>query len=187
MEEELSLLLSMTSEGMEASLKHLETELAKIRAGKANTHILDGIMVDYYGIPTPINQVANINTPDPKMLVVQPWEKNMIDPIEKAIMKANVGITPANDGEIIRLNFPPLTEERRANLTKQVKSEGEQAKVAIRNQRRDANEEVKKMVKDGLAEDLGKKAETEIQQLTDKFIKKVDELVDKKDQEIMTI
>ncbi len=187
MEEELSMQIEMTAEGMESTLRHLESELIKIRAGKASVHILDGIVIDYYGAPTPLNQVANINTPDPKMLVIQPWEKNLIDPIERAIMKANVGITPANDGELIRLNFPPLTEERRASLTKQVKAEGEQAKVAIRNQRRDANDEVKKMVKNGLEEDLGKKAEVDIQQITDRSIKKVDEIVEKKEKEIMTI
>ena len=168
-------------------MSHLETELVKVRAGKASTHILDGIHVDYYGTNTPLNQVANINTPDAKTLAIQPWEKNMIDPIEKAIMQANIGITPINNGEIIRLVFPPLTEERRKDLGKQVKSMGEEAKVSVRNARRDANEEIKRMQKDGLSEDLAKDAEIEIQEITDEFIKKVDKHVEAKEKDIMTI
>lgn len=187
MEEDVKLQLEMTKDGMFQSLKHLENELSKIRAGKANVHVLDGIFVDYYGANSPINQVANISAPDPKMIVIQPWDKKMIDIIEKAIMKANIGITPMNDGEMIRLSFPPLTEERRLQLVKQVKNEGETAKVGIRNHRREANEEFKKMKKDGLAEDLEKDAETTVQKMTDDYIKKVDEVIEKKEKEIMTI
>jgi ribosome recycling factor len=187
MEEEVMMQLEITRESMKGAISHLTAEQIKIRAGKANVHILDGITIDYYGAMSPLSQVASINTPDPKMIVIQPWEKNMIDPIEKAIMKANVGITPMNDGEMIRLVFPPLTEERRRDLVKQVKNQGETAKVSIRNARRDANEEFKKMKKEGLAEDLEKKAEAEVQKLTDDFIRKIDELVSQKEKEIMTI
>ena len=149
--------------------------------------MLDGIFVDYYGANTALSQVANINTPDDRMVVVQPWEKSMIAPIEKAILKANVGVTPVNDGELIRLNVPPLTEERRRDLVKQVKGEGENSKVSVRNIRRDANDELKKMKKDGLDEDVEKTAEAEVQKMTDAFIKKVDELIISKEAEIMTI
>ncbi|MEA3444778.1 MAG: ribosome recycling factor, partial [Bacteroidota bacterium] len=135
----------------------------------------------------PLNQVANIGTPDPKMIVVQPWEKSMVEPIEKAIMKANIGINPQNNGEIIRLAVPPLTEERRIELVKQVKSEGENTKVSVRNSRRDANDELKKMKNDGLSEDLERDAEAEVQNLTNSFIKKVEELVTEKEKDIMTI
>jgi ribosome recycling factor len=187
MDEEVKMQLDLAKEGMDHSLIHLDGELIKVRAGKANIHMLDGIFVDYYGTNTALNQVANVNTPDPRMIVIQPWEKSMIEPIEKAILKANVGVTPVNDGELIRLNIPPLTEERRRELVKMVKSEGENAKVSIRNTRRDANEEFKQMKKDGLAEDMEKWAEGEVQKLTDSFIKKVDEIVSLKESEIMTI
>ena len=187
MQEEVQLNLEDAREKMEKAVSHLETELAKVRAGKASTHILDGIHVDYYGTNTPLNQVANINTPDAKTIAIQPWEKNMIDPIEKAIMQANIGITPANNGEIIRLIFPPLTEERRKELGKQVKSMGEEAKVSVRTARRDANEEIKRMQKDGLSEDLAKDAEVEIQEITDEFVKKVDQVIETKEKDIMTI
>lgn len=187
MEEDLKLQLEMTKDGMFQALKHLEAELSKIRAGKANVHVLDGITVEYYGAHSPISQVANINTPDPKMVVIQPWDKKIIGDIEKAIMKANIGITPMNDGELIRLAFPPLTEERRLSLVKQVKSEGETAKVSIRNHRRDANEELKKMKKDGLPEDMEKDGEAAVQKMTDDYIRKVEEIIEKKEKEIMTI
>lgn len=187
MEEEVKLHLEMTRDSMFEALKHLETELSKIRAGKANVHVLDGIIVDYYGANAPISQVANISAPDPKMIVIQPWDKKMIEIIEKAIMKANIGITPMNDGEMIRLSFPPLTQERRLSLVKQVKNEGENAKVSIRNHRREANDELKKMKKEGLAEDLEKDAEAGVQKMTDDYIRKVDEVIEKKEKEIMTI
>ncbi len=150
-------------------------------------HILDGVMVDYYGTETPLNQVSNISTPDAKTILVQPWEKTMIDPIEKALMNSNVGITPSNNGDAIRLSIPPLTEERRKDLFKQVKNEGEHARVSLRNSRRDANDEYKQMQKDGLSEDETKTAEDQIQKLTDEFTEKVEKIVEAKESEIMTI
>ncbi|MCK4746620.1 MAG: ribosome recycling factor, partial [Bacteroidales bacterium] len=155
--------------------------------GKANVHILDGVMVDYYGTPTPLNQVSNISTPDAKTIMIQPWEKAMIDPIEKALMNSNVGITPQNNGEVIRLAIPQLTEERRRDLVKQVKNEGENARVSVRNSRRDANDEYKQMQKDGLSEDEAKSAEDLIQKLTDEFTEKVEKIVEAKEEDIMTI
>jgi len=143
--------------------------------------------VDYYGSPTPLNQVSNISTPDAKTIMIQPWEKTMIDPIEKALMNSNVGITPANNGEVIRLAIPQLTEERRRDLVKQVKSEGENARVSVRNSRRDANDEYKQMQKDGLSEDEAKTAEDHIQKLTDEFTEKVEKIVEAKEEDIMTI
>ena len=167
--------------------KKNENELIKIRAGKASIHIVDGILVDYYGVMTPLNQVSNIGTPDPKSVIIQPWDKNIIDPIEKAIMQANIGITPENNGELIRLGIPPLTEERRRDLVKQVKHEGEETKVGIRNARRDANEELKSLQKDGLPEDEQKNGEAEVQKLTDQFIEKVDRDIEAKEKDIMTV
>ena len=187
MNEEVQLVYEMTMERMEKSLEHLDNELMRIRAGKANVHILDGILVDYYGSPTPLNQVSNISTPDAKTIMIQPWEKTMIDPIEKALMNSNVGITPANNGEVIRLVIPQLTEERRRDLVKQVKTEGENARVSVRNSRRDANEEYKQMQKDGLSEDETKTAEDAIQKLTDQFTEKIEKIVDAKEEDIMTI
>ena len=187
MNEDVQLIYDMTRERMEKALDHLDNELVRIRAGKANVHILDGVQVDYYGVPTPLNQVSNISTPDAKTIMIQPWEKNMIDTIEKALMNSNVGITPSNNGEVIRLMVPPLTEERRRDLFKQVKNEGENARVSLRNSRRDANEEYKQMQKDGLSEDETKTAEDQIQKLTDEFTEKVDKIVSAKEEEIMTI
>ncbi len=187
MDELVIMVLDETREKMEKSIKHLEIELIKIRAGKASTHIVDGIMVDYYGVMTPLNQVSNIGTPDVKTVAIQPWDKNMINPIEKAIMHANIGITPENNGEIIRLNIPPLTEERRRELVRQVKHEGEDTKVGIRNARREANDELKSLLKDGLPEDEQKNGEAEIQKLTDEYIEKVDKDVEAKEQDIMTV
>jgi len=187
MNEEVQLVFEMTKERMEKSLEHLDNELVRIRAGKANVHILDGVMVDYYGTETPLNQVSNISTPDAKTILVQPWEKTMIDPIEKALMNSNVGITPSNNGDAIRLSIPPLTEERRKDLFKQVKNEGEHARVSLRNSRRDANDEYRQMQKDGLSEDETKTAEDRIQKLTDEFTEKVEKIVEAKESEIMTI
>ncbi|MCP4314329.1 MAG: ribosome recycling factor [Bacteroidetes bacterium] len=187
MNEDVQLIYDMTKERMEKALEHLDNELVRIRAGKANVHILDGVQVDYYGTPTPLNQVSNISTPDAKTIMIQPWEKNMIDPIEKALMNSNVGITPGNNGEVIRLIIPQLTEERRRDLFKQVKSEGENARVSMRNSRRDANDEYKQMLKDGLSEDEAKDAEDIIQKLTDEFTNKVEKIVESKEEEIMTI
>lgn len=187
MNEEVQLCIDDAKEKMANAIDHLDNELVKIRAGKANPAILSGIKVDYYGNPTPLNQVSNVTTPDAKTIAIQPWEKAIISEIEKAIMAANLGITPANNGETIRINIPPLTEERRRDLTKQVKNEGEHAKVSIRNARRDANEYLKKMKKDGLSEDLEKDAEAEVQKLTDSYIEQVDKLIEVKEKDIMTV
>jgi len=174
-------------ENMEKALKHLSAELLKLRAGKANPAMLDGILVNYYDVPTPLQQVASINTPDPRTFIIQPWEKKVIGAIEKAIFAANIGITPSNNGEVVRLIVPPLTEERRKALVKQVKSEGENSKVSIRNARREAIDEFKKLEKQGLPEDMRKDAEEKMQKLTDKYYKKVDEILAKKETEIMTV
>ena len=187
MNEEVQMVYEMAKENMEKTIEHLDNELMRIRAGKANVHILDGVMVDYYGTPTPLNQVSNISTPDAKTIMIQPWEKSMIDTIEKALMVSNVGITPGNNGEVIRLIVPQLTEERRIDLVKQVKNEGENARVSVRNARREANDEYKSMQKDGLSEDETKTAEDNIQKLTDEFTEKVEKIVEAKDQDIMTI
>ena len=187
MQEEVQLVYEMTREKMDKALEHLETELSRIRAGKANIHILDGIMVDYYGAMTPLNQVSNISTPDAKTIAIQPWEKKMIDPIERAIQQANIGITPVNNGELIRLSIPPLTEERRITLVKQVRGEGENARVSIRNSRREANDEYKQMQKDGLSEDDSKRAEENIQEITKEYSEKIDQIVEAKEEDIMTI
>ncbi len=187
MSEDVELIFEMTRERMEKALEHLETELNRIRAGKANIHILDGIVVDYYGAMTPLNQVSNISTPDAKTIAIQPWEKNMIDKIERAIQQANIGITPVNNGEIIRLGIPPLTEERRVNLVKQVKNEGENARISIRNSRRDALEEFKQMQKDGLPEDDAKRASDNVEEFTKEYSEKVDKIIEAKEEDIMTI
>ncbi len=187
MNEEVELVLDVTEEKMQNALKHLEKSLLKIRAGKANPSMLNGVFVDYYGSSTPLNQVANIGTSDARTIVIQPWEKQMIGPVEKAIMAANLGFNPDNNGEIIRINIPMLTEERRASLVKQVKAEGEDTKVSLRSSRREANDDLKKMQKDGLSEDLEKDAEERVQKLTDKYYTKVDEMIAVKEKDIMTI
>jgi ribosome recycling factor len=187
MEEEIQLHLEDAKEKMEKAVSHLEDELLRVRAGKATPNILDGITVDYYGSLTPLNQVSNISTPDAKTIAVQPWEKSMVEPIEKAILAANIGLTPINNGELIRINIPPLTEERRNNLVKQIKQMAENTRVSIRNSRRDTNDTLKQMKKDGLSEDLEKDAEIEVQEMTDKYIEKVDTLIETKEKEIMTI
>ena len=187
MDEEIQLYLDEAKERMEKAIIHLDGELLKIRAGKANPHMLDFVFVDYYGVKTPLNQVSNISTPDAKTIAIQPWEKNMIEPIEKAVMQANLGLNPVNNGEIVRISIPPLTEERRITLVKQVKSEGENAKISIRNTRRDTNDQFKRMEKEGFSKDLAKDAEDEVQELTNTYIEKVDTLVEEKDKDIMTI
>lgn len=174
-------------EKMYSSIEFLDELLARIRAGKANPKILDGIKVQYYGTPTPLTNVASITTPDAKTIIITPWEKNIIRDIEKAIMDSEVGITPENNGEVIRLGIPPLTEERRRQLAKQSKQEAENTKISIRNARRDAIDAIKKSVKDGVPEDVAKDAEAEIQKIHDKYIKKVDELYAAKEKEIMTV
>ncbi|MCE2704837.1 MAG: ribosome recycling factor [Bacteroidota bacterium] len=172
---------------MKKAIGHLEAELIKIRAGKANPQMFDGLMVDYYGAPVPINQVANISVMDARTLSIQPWEKNMVQPIEKAIIGANMGVTPQNDGVLIRIFMPPLTEERRRELVKKCQGEGENCKVAVRNIRRDAIEQVKKLQKNGLSEDVCKDAENGIQQLTDKHITLVETHLAAKEKEIMSV
>lgn len=187
MNDEIELIIDETTERMDGAISHLKTELAKLRAGKATPALLDGITVDYYGVNTPLTQVSNINTPDAKSIVVQPWEKNMLGPIEKAIMAANIGLTPMNNGELIRINVPPLTEERRVQLVKMAKNEGENAKISIRNSRKWANDELKKLLKEGLEEDLEKDAESTVQDHTNDYSKKVDEIVEAKEKDIMTV
>jgi len=172
---------------MEAAISYLDEELARVRAGKANPKILDGVKVPYYGSMVPLSNVASINTPDAKTLLITPWEKPMLREIERAIMNSNVGITPENNGEIIRLGIPPLTEERRRTLVKQAKQESENAKISIRSARRDAIEALKKSVKDGVSEDVEKDAEADMQKCHDKYIKKVDEIIAAKEKEIMTV
>lgn len=185
--EELEMIMDDTETQMRKAIAHLETELTKIRAGKANPTMVDGITVDYYGAQTPISQVANINVLDARTLSIQPWEKNMVHPIERAILQANIGITPQNDGVLIRLFLPPLTEERRRELFKKASGEGEHSKVAIRNLRRDAIEYIKKLQKEGLSEDLVKDAEKDVQEMTDKFIALVDKHLAAKEKDMMAI
>lgn len=172
---------------MQKAYDFLESDLAAIRAGRANPHVLDKIRVDYYGTPTPIQQVGNITVPEPRIIQIAPWEKTLIKSIEKAIMKSDVGITPSNDGSLIRLVFPELTEERRKELVKDVKKRGEESKVAIRNARRDGNDALKKLAKSDVSEDEIKELEDALQKLTDKYIKELDKLVEEKSKEILTV
>ena len=174
-------------EKMQMTLEFLEETFARIRAGRANVRILDGVRVDYYGSAVPLSNVSSISTPDAKTILVQPWEKNMLRVVEKAIMDSDVGITPENNGEVIRLGIPPLTEERRKQLVKQTKQEAEDAKISIRNSRREGIDELKKAVKDGMPEDMGKDGENELQKLHDKYIKKIDEKFVEKEKEILTV
>lgn len=187
MAEDLSSILSNAEDHMKKAINHLETELVKIRAGKANPQILDGILVDYYGSHMPISQVSNISVMDARTLSIQPWEKNMLQSIERAIIAANIGITPQNDGNLIRLFLPPLTEERRKELVKRCHVEGEHSKVAVRNIRRDAIEHIKRLQKNGLSEDAAKDAEADVQQVTDKYITAVDKHLASKEKEIMAV
>lgn len=187
MEEEVQLVLEETKESMFKALKHLEDELRKVRAGKASPDMLGGITVEYYGMPTPINQVASIKLLDSRTLLIAPFEKKIIGDIERAIFQSNIGITPQNDGENIRLIMPPMTEERRRDLVKQAKVHGEQTKIVIRNARKDGNEMIKDLVKNGLSEDIGKGAEETIQQYTNEHNSKVDKMLQVKEEEIMTI
>ena len=172
---------------MDKAIDFTDSEITKIRAGKAMPSMLDGINVDYYGTPTPLNQVGSVNTPDARTLVIQPWEKSLLTPIEKAIHEANIGLNPQNDGQVIRLNVPPLTEERRRDLVKKVKEEAERGRIAIRNIRKDANEKIKKLKSEGVSEDEIKGGEGEVQKLTDSYIVKVDKLAEAKEKDIMTV
>ncbi len=183
--EEINFIIDTAKEGMESALMHLDKQLIAIRAGKASPSMLSSIMVDYYGSMTPLAQVANVNTPDARTISIQPWEKNLIGEIEKAIMIANIGFNPMNNGESVIINVPPLTEERRRELAKQAKAEAEDAKVVIRNQRKDANNDIKKL--DDVSDDVKKNAETDIQTLTDSYVKKIDEKFVVKEKEIMTV
>ncbi len=187
MNEEIELVLDEARDRMQKALEHLEHELARLRAGKATPALLDGITVDYYGVNSPLNQVSNIHTPDARTILIQPWEKSMLGVIEKAILAANIGLTPINNGEVIRINVPPLTEERRHQLVKQVKNEGETAKISIRNSRKWANDELKKLLKEGLPEDLEKIAEEDVQEMTDDFTAKVDKVITLKEKDILTV
>ena len=186
--EEIELYLDDAKDTMEGAIKHLIIELGKIRAGKASPQMLEGLQIEYYGSMTPIQNVATINTPDARTLAIKPFEKKIINDIEKAIRNSNLGFSPSNDGELIRISVPPLNEERRRELTKVVKSEGETAKVAVRNLRRDANEQLKKLVKDKeISEDDERRAGDEIQKLTDRFVAEIDKMVQTKEAEIMTV
>lgn len=180
-------IFTQAEDNMEAATLFLDEALAHIRAGKANPRILDGIRVEYYGSLTPLSSVATVSTPDAKTISIQAWEKALIPVIEKAIINSEVGIMPMNNGETIRLSIPPLTEERRRQLAKQAKSDCEDAKISVRNARRDAIEHLKKMIKEGLPEDVEKDAEATVQKIHDKFIKKIDEMFVAKEKEIMTV
>ncbi|MDE6606700.1 MAG: ribosome recycling factor [Lachnospiraceae bacterium] len=179
--------LKQFEDKMKKAYDFLNADFATIRAGRANPHVLDKIKVDYYGTPTPIQQVGNISVPEARMIQIAPWEKNLIKEIEKAIMASDVGITPSNDGSVIRLVFPELTEERRKDLVKEVKKKGEDSKVAVRNIRRDGNDTFKKLAKEEVSEDEIKQLEDKLQKLTDKFVKDIDSLVDEKSKEILTV
>src|ERR1700689_1451211 len=187
MSEDLDFIVEEADDSMKRAVTHLETELIKIRAGKASPQMLEGLTVDYYGSPTVLNQVGNISAMDARTLTIQPWEKNMLQPVERAIINANLGVTPQNDGNIIRLFMPPLTEERRKEFVRRASGEGEQSRVAIRNIRREALEQIKKLQKDGLSEDEAKDAEKEIQDITDEHIGFVDKHLSAKEKEIMAV
>lgn len=185
MREEVQFIIDTSKESMDSAIKHLEKELANIRAGKASPSMLGSVMVDYYGTQTPLNQVSNVNTPDGRTISVQPWEKSMLQEIERAIMAANIGFNPMNNGETIIINVPPLTEERRIQLAKQAKSEVEDAKVGVRNARKEAHHDLKKL--DGISEDLHDNATIDVQEITDLYIKKIDDMFHLKENEIMTV
>jgi ribosome recycling factor len=187
MQEEVEMVIDICRERMEHALTHLDKELVHIRAGKASPRMLDTVVVSYYGSMVPLSQVSNISTPDARTIVVQPWEKSMIHPIEKAIINSNLGFNPDNNGEIIRINVPAPTEQRRREMVKTVNKEGEIAKVSLRSARKDANDNLKKMLKDGLSEDDEKDAVEEVQQLINEYSKKVDKMLDDKNAEILTI
>lgn len=184
MNEDIQFIIDSTKEAMDNAIKHLEKQLVNIRAGKASPAMLGSVMVDYYGSQTPLNQVANVNTPDGRTISVQPWEKSMLQEIERGIMLANLGFNPMNNGETIIINVPPLTEERRKDLAKQAKAEAEDAKVGVRNARKDAMNDIKKA---DVSEDLQKNAEIDIQELTDSYVKKIDKILNVKEGEIMTV
>ena len=185
MNEDIQFILDTAEEAMDNAIKHLEKQFVNIRAGKASPAMLGSVMVNYYGSQTPLNQVSNVNTPDGRTITVQPWEKSMLQEIEKGIQIANLGFNPMNNGETIIINVPPLTEERRRDLVKQAKAEAEDAKIGIRSARKDANTEIKKL--DHVSEDLQKNGEIDVQEMTDKYVKKIDHLLEVKEKEIMTV
>jgi ribosome recycling factor len=187
MSDELDFIVEVTKDSMIKAINHLENELTRIRAGKANPQMLEGVSVDYYGVPTVINQMANVSAMDARTLTIQPWEKNMLQPIERAIINANLGVTPQNDGNIIRLFMPPLTEERRKEFVKRAYAEGELTRVSIRSIRREAIEQIKKLQKDGMSEDITKDAEKQIQDITDQHISLVEKHLSSKEKEIMSV
>ncbi|MEK6479235.1 ribosome recycling factor [Catalinimonas sp. 4WD22] len=187
MTEEIQMYLDEAEDNMKKAIEHVRGEFKKIRAGKAQPNMLDGLMVEYYGNNTPINQVASITTPDARTVMIKPWEKKMVNEIERAIINSDLGLNPQNDGEIVRLNIPPLTEERRKNLVKQAKNEAENGKVSVRNIRKDANDSIKKLLKEGTSEDDVKEGEDNVQQLTDKYNARIDSIFEEKEKEIMTV
>ena len=185
--EDINELMNSAEEAMSAAIEHLRYELTKIRTGKASTSLLNDLAVSYYGVMTPVNQVASISTADARTIVIQPWEKSLLRPIENAIFEANLGITPMNDGEVIRLTIPMLTEERRRDLVKQAKHVGEEAKISVRSIRHKALDTIKKAVKDGFSEDAGKDMEDEVQNLVNKFGKSIDHLIEVKEKDVMHV
>lgn len=185
--EEIEFYLEHAKETMDKTVEHTQHELAKIRAGKAMPNLLDGLEVEYYGAKTPLNQVASVTTPDPRTIAIKPWEKGMISEIERAIINSDLGLNPQNDGELVRINIPPLTEERRVTLVKHARTEAENGRISIRNIRKDTNDQLKKLGKENVSEDLIKDAEDQVQKLTDTHVKKIDELLAKKEDDIMTI
>ena len=187
MDESLKPVFKELTDGMEKAIDHLNVELSKLRAGKAHPGMLDGVTVEYYGSTVPLNQVGSVNSPDARTLVIQPWEKSILKDIERAIINSNLGYNPQSDGEVIIINVPPLTEERRLTLVKSVKAEAEHAKISVRNIRRDSNSEIKRLQKDGLSEDLAKDAEADVQKNTDDFSTRIDNIVALKEKEIMTV
>ncbi len=187
MTEEAKFIIEEINESMQNALIHLEKEFHKFRASKATPQMLEGVKVDYYGTPTDVDKIANINTPDARTIVIQPWEKNMLNPLAKAIQDANLGFNPQNNGDILRIAVPPLTEERRRDMVKKAKAEGEAAKIAIRNIRRTAVEEAKKLEKEGVSEDEIKTLEKDIQHVTDSFIAQADKIIEHKEKDIMTV
>lgn len=187
MHEEIEFTIEEAQEGMQLTIQHLEKEFQKLRAGKASVQMLEGVRIDYYGVMTPIEQTANISTPDARQIIVQPWDKSVLGLIDKAIQAANLGFNPKNEGEILRIMVPPLTEERRRDLVKKAKNEAENARIGIRNIRRTANESAKKMKKDGIPEDEVEKLETIIQKITDENIARVEKILEVKERDIMTV
>lgn len=187
MNEEIQMYLDEAEEDMQKAANHVLDEFKKIRAGKAHPNMLDGLMVEYYGNNTPVNQVASVTTPDARTVMVKPWEKKMLGEIEKAIVNSDLGLNPQNDGEVVRLNIPPLTEERRKQLAKQAKNEAENGKISVRNVRKDANDSIRKLTKDGVSEDLVKDGEDSVQKITDKYTSHIDSLLADKEKEIMTV